>query len=311
MRRHPARSLLRSSRLLRVLVASAVAVLVPLGGAASLDAAQADGQARAVGRPTYLALGDSVAFGYRPGAVTTPAQYADPTGFVGYPEVLSGRYHVPVVNASCPGETTTSFLDASAQSNGCENSVGSPIGYRDLYPLHVDYAGSQLDFAVDYLRTHRHTGLVTIDIGANDLFLCQRTTASHCTSPADFGALLQRIRTNTDTILRALREDAGYDGRLVLLSYYSTDYTDPATTTGIATVNDALAAAARANEALVADGFAAMQQASLPTGQPCTAGLLIALPTGGCDVHPTRAGHEALADAVAAVAPKAAVASRR
>lgn len=305
----PARS--RSSRLVRALLASAVAVLLPLAAASSLDTARADGQGKAIGRPTYLALGDSVAFGFRPGAVTTPAEYADQGGFVGYPEVLSGRYHVPVVNASCPGETTASLLDASAQSNGCENSVGSPIGYRDLYPLHVDYAGSQIDFAVDYLRTHPHTGLVTIDIGANDLFLCQRTTASHCTSPADFGALLQRVRTNTDTILRTLREEGGYDGRLVLLSYYSTDYTDPATTTGIATVNSALAAAGQANGALVADGFGSMAQASLPSHQPCTAGLLIALPTGGCDVHPTLAGHEALADALAAVAPKGTVASRR
>jgi hypothetical protein len=38
----------------------------------------------------FLALGDSVAFGYRPPAVTPPAEYFDAANFVGYPEDLNG-----------------------------------------------------------------------------------------------------------------------------------------------------------------------------------------------------------------------------
>ena len=40
-------------------------------------------------------------------------------------------------------------------------------------------------YALKYLAVHRHTKLVTINIGANDAFLCQETTADHCTSPAE------------------------------------------------------------------------------------------------------------------------------
>jgi hypothetical protein len=50
----------------------------------------------------------------------------------------------------------------------------------------------------------------------------------------------------------------------------------------------------------VADGFTAFRLASLRSGgDPCAAGLLIALPGGGCDVHPTAAGHRVLAAALA------------
>src|SRR5580658_5501527 len=86
---------------------------------------------------TYLALGDSVAFGYVPSNATPPPNYNVPSSFIGYPEDLGRSLNLSVVNASCPGETTMSFLAVGAQSNGCENSVGSPIGYRTVYPLHV------------------------------------------------------------------------------------------------------------------------------------------------------------------------------
>src|SRR6266568_6468363 len=134
----------------------------------------------------YLALGDSVAFGYRPPAVTPPADYLDASNFVGYPEDLAAGIPLMLSNASCPGETTASMITAGAQSNGCENSVGSPVGYRTLFPLHVDYSGTQLSYAVSYLRSHPRTRLVTLDIGANVLSYAMRPppiTAPARTSP--------------------------------------------------------------------------------------------------------------------------------
>ncbi|CAN5696458.1 hypothetical protein BH10ACT10_BH10ACT10_27280 [soil metagenome] len=256
------------------------------------------------GQQGYLALGDSVPFGYRPGAVTTPAQYADESSFVGYPELLARRSPLRVTNASCAGETTASMISVTAQSNGCTNSLTSPFGYRDAYPLHTAYASrsqSQLDFAVAYLRSHRNTRLVTLMIGANDLFVCQKTTASQCTSAADFGGLLAQVSTNLDRILSTLRTDGGYAGAIDVVSYYSLDYTDPLQTGGIQALNAAIASVATSDGAAIADGFGSMKDASEPSLQPCTAGLLIALPTGGCDVHPTRTGQAALARAVAEV----------
>ena len=244
----------------------------------------------------YLALGDSVAFGYRPGAVTPRADYLNPANFRGYAEKYASLRGLRLANASCPGETTASMLTPGAQSNGCENSLGSPAGYRTSFPLHVGYPGTQLEYAVQYLRTHPDTRLVTLTIGANDLFLCQDTTPDHCTS--SFPAALGAVSRNLAAILGAVR--AHYRGDLALVSYYSLDYRDPAQVARVKAIDAALAQVTRRYHGFVADGFTAFRLASLRAGgDPCAAGLLISLPGGGCDVHPTAAGHRALAAALA------------
>ena len=50
----------------------------------------------------YLALGDSVAFGYRPPAVTPPADYLDASNFVGYPQDLATGIPLTLSNAPVP-----------------------------------------------------------------------------------------------------------------------------------------------------------------------------------------------------------------
>src|ERR1700722_14118844 len=75
---------------------------------------------------TYLALGDSVAFGLNdallpPDTSAVPA----PSEFIGFPTTLS--YLMPpynpnnLANASCPGETSGSFLNTSTPDNGCNS----------------------------------------------------------------------------------------------------------------------------------------------------------------------------------------------
>ncbi|EOD70453.1 SGNH/GDSL hydrolase family protein [Amycolatopsis vancoresmycina] len=247
----------------------------------------------------YLALGDSVAFGYRPGAVTPPSDYLNPANFRGYAEKYAALRGLRLANASCPGETTASMLRAGAQSNGCENSLGSPAGYRTAFPLHVAYPGTQIDYAVAFLRAHRDTRLVTLTIGANDLFLCQDTTPDHCTS--SFPAALEQVGRNLAAILGAVR--ANYRGELVLVSYYSLDYRNAAQVSQVKALDALLSRVTRRYHGAVADGFTAFRLASLRSGgDPCAAGLLIALPGGGCDVHPTAAGHRVLAAALAVAA---------
>ena len=248
---------------------------------------------------TYLALGDSVAFGYVPPQALPAPDYSRPRSFVGYPELLGRRLHERAVNASCPGETTASMLVAGAQSNGCENSLGSPVGYRTLYPLHVHYRGTQMQFALRYLKFNRHTRLITIDIGANDAFLCQETTVDQCSSPVEFAGVAAQITSNLGTILRDLRGQGHYRGRIVVLTYYSLSYSDPAQIQSTQALDSVIAGAATANGATVADGFAAFQAPSLASGgDPCAAGLLIKLPDGTCNIHPSRAGHRLLAKAI-------------
>jgi GDSL-like Lipase/Acylhydrolase family len=257
------------------------------------------------GYGTYLALGDSVAFGYVPSDATPQPDYFDPRSFVGYPEDVARALHLRVSNASCPGETTASMLVPGAQSNGCENSLGSSVGYRTLYPLHVQYRGTQMQYALRYLLTHRHTRLVTIDIGANDVFLCQEATKDACASPAEFEAVLHQIAVNLTVIYALIRGVAHYRGPLVALAYYSLTYSNPPSATEVALgeLNSVIASVTERFGGKVADGFAAFEGPSVASGgSACAAGLLIPVPPAGtCNIHPSHAGHLLLAQAIEAI----------
>jgi lysophospholipase L1-like esterase len=245
---------------------------------------------------TYLALGDSVPFGFR-GAATS--EFSDEDNFVGYPALVGDELGLDVVNASCPGETTASFLDTKAQSNGCDNSLDSGFGYRTAYPLHVLYESvdqSQLEFAVHTLTENEDVELVTLQIGANDAFICQRTTPSRCSDPADIQAVTLSVQANLGRILSTLRGEGGYDGQIVVVTYYALSYSD-VFTAATRVLDEGIAQVAEANGADVADGYAEFEpRASQSGGDSVAAGLV--LPN---DVHPTEDGQQLLADAVTAV----------
>ncbi len=251
----------------------------------------------------YLALGDSIAFGYRPPEVVPASDYYNPADFTGYPEDLGRTLGLAVVNAACPGETTDSMINTRAPSNGCErNATGGP-GYRPSLPLHVSYTGSQLDFAVGYLQQHPDTRLVSIGIGGNDLFRCQ-ALADGCRGAA-LSQTLAASTANLDLILATLRGQAGYQGTLVVVEYYAVNYGNLRFVRQIEALNAALAGAAGRYGATVADTFGAFLAASAGAGDDtCRAGLTIRIPGGGCDLHPTARGQQLLATAVErAIAP--------
>lgn len=282
------------AKFLAAVVAAGVTIVF---GAGSAAAGPVGGSSK---NGTYLALGDSVAFGYVPPNAVPAPDYLDPHSLVGYPELLAQQLDEHVANASCPGETSASMLVAGAQSNGCENSPGSPVGYRTLFPLHVGYEGTQMEYAIHYLEAHQHTDLVTIDIGANDAFLCQETTPDQCGSAGELAGVAAEITTNLGTIFHDLRDVAGYSGPIVVLSYYSLSYSDPATLADAEFLDSVLAAATAAHGGILADGFGAFQGPSAAFGgDPCAAGLLIKLPDGTCNIHPSPAGHALLAAAIA------------
>jgi lysophospholipase L1-like esterase len=259
-------------------------------GASSTSASAAPTSAR---EGSYLALGDSVPFGFRGGL---SAEYQDPTNFVGYPELVGKDLGGEVINATCPGETTASFLDATAQSNGCENLPGSDSGFRDNFPLHVAYDSPdqpQMQFALETLRRNDDVRLITVQIGANDAFVCQSTTAGRCESRAEYQAVGEAIQTNLGRILSTLRGDGHYDGRIVVVNYYALDYGSPLATAS-SLMHGVIAGVAAANGATVADAFTAFQKASSGSGgNAVTAGLV--LPN---DVHPSEQGQRLLADTV-------------
>jgi lysophospholipase L1-like esterase len=236
----------------------------------------------------YLALGDSVAFGYNP--IVFNSNPTDTDAYIGYPEVLSKH----VVNASCSGETSPSLI-AGPPDNGC-------AAFRSVAPLHVGYTGTQLAFAVAYIRAHPGTQLVTIDIGANDLFVLLRTcgTSTSCFA-AGFPVLLSALASNLTTIYGSLQA-AGFRGHLVALTYYLSNYNDQSAILAIGAINQVVTAVTTAFGGRVADGFAAFKPEAMEAGgDSCKAGLLIRLPTGGCDIHPSRLGRTLLARAIEAV----------
>jgi lysophospholipase L1-like esterase len=285
-----------------LLLVSACSSQAAVGGAhpTAAFARSAPPAAQVSGAPGYLALGDSIAFGYRP--LPTFAGYLNPARFTAYPEDVARALKLNLVNAACPGETTASMINTAAPSNGCETSAWGGLGYRTIAPLHVSYRGSQLSYAVLYLRQHPGTRLVTIGIGANDLFRCQDMTADHCAGP-DLSRTLAGVTANLDTILGALRNQAHYRYTLVVVTYYALDYGDPASLAPVEALNAALAGPAARYGARLADGFAAFRAASAQAGgDTCAAGLRIKLPSGRCDLHPTARGQQVLAAAVEAAA---------
>ena len=246
-----------------------------------------------------LSLGDSVGFGY----ITRAGHaYVNPTNFIGYPEHDSLLLNLDIANAACPGETSGSLLSAAAPDNGCR-------AFRSAFPLHVPYGSTQIAFAIEYLRHHRNVRVVTLGVGANDLFLLQRSCASNPTPTdcisAELPSVLTSISANVAEILADIR-NAGYGGEIVIVNYYSLDYSDAANTAVTKLLNQSLTSPAKAFDAVVADVFTAFQNAvANPAigGKACNAGLLNVNPQdptqATCDVHPSESGQRLIAVTIA------------
>ena len=171
-------------------------ILLILSSSVSLFAA--DG---AAGRP-YLALGDSVSFGF---ITNAGFEYVNPENFIGFPDYVGHALKLHTSNAACPGETSGSFLSSTAPDDGCRF-------YRSQVPLHVSHTSTQLDFAVSFLKSHPDTRLVSIGLGANDVLLFRTQCADDPTCIArGLPQVLAVVETNLATILGDLRA-AGFKG---------------------------------------------------------------------------------------------------
>jgi len=244
----------------------------------------------------YLALGDSVTFGYIDNA---GYEYFYPTNFVSYADYVGLLSRVDLVDAGCPGETTSSFISSTGPDNGCR-------AYRAAFPLHVAYGSTQLAFAVDFLRRHRGVRMVSINLGANDGILLEEQCNFDPTCIENgLPQVLATVAANMQTILADLRS-TGYRGTIIVVNYYSTDYSDPLQTTLTSELNQAIISSASNYNAQVADVFSAFQAAvsnPFAQGKTCVAGLLNnsnpATNPPTCDVHPSQSGHKLMAQVVA------------
>jgi lysophospholipase L1-like esterase len=255
----------------------------------------------------YLALGDSVTFGFSP-----LLDKSNASNFIGYPDIVAQRLNVEDVNPACSGEATGSFISMTGLDNACRP-------YRAFFPLHVSYTGTQLAFATNFLQNNPRTRLVTFMLDANDFFRVSTGTPgpppwppTGCYTPVLVTYFATCAVQNIKTIFKAIR-DTGYNGLLVVLTYYALDYSSaPGLFVTQGLLNKAMLTAGAQFGITVAHGFEAWQVAAAPFGgDSCKAGLLIVTNASPltCDVHPTPKGRDLLAgavvDAIAGTCPAA------
>lgn len=134
-------------------------------------------------KPNYLALGDSLAFGYSQQLFNENEKLgAPPTAFEhGYVNDYFATFKNmgSLTNNGCPGETTDSMIGNGPLGAAMASALGttgeSPCAYHKLgLPLHHEYGGgkSQLESALETIAAGANMGrpikTVTLDIGPND-----------------------------------------------------------------------------------------------------------------------------------------------
>jgi hypothetical protein len=147
----------------------------------------------------YVSLGTSLAAAVQADPATGENVVTD----VSYPsilaETLSGKIKkLRHVNLGCPEENSDTFIDGGI----CD------------YPR-----GSQLDEAVNFLRAHgKFTGLITIDLGANDALACFDGTVFDIEC---FFETVSRLSSNLAYVIQTIRDVAGPNVPIVGMDYYN------------------------------------------------------------------------------------------
>ncbi len=242
---------------------------------------------------SYLALGDSLAFGYSQAKFDELLPTVPPTDFeTGYVNDFGNVLklfdpRLRLVNDGCPGETTESFIHG-------------PCAYVDPdgFTLHHPYAGgpasSQLSDALAYLGAHPgRVNPVTIDIGANDALGliegCKEEPACVLAgAPGEFA----KIGGNLALILGQLRAAAPHAQIVVLGLYNPFGETLAGGDALTAKLNEVLAGVAASVGARFADPLPVFN----PPGalEAPTICLLTNMCTPLVDIHPTNLGYAVL-----------------
>lgn len=269
------------------LAALSIALLGVVFGA--VPAAAASGQYQAP-RQFYLALGDSLAFGFEQ-AKFTPGASAQ-TFDTGYVDDFAASIHtlrpdVGVINYGCPGETTSSYF------NGC--AWHAVFGL----PLHNTYATSQETAAIAFLSAHPgQVSPITIDLGANDaLGLIQHCNFDSACIDMGLPVVLQTIGTNLSRTLAELRA-AAPRSEIIVMQYYNPLYVvAPSTDALTGLLNSVIAAAAGPSGARLANAFPVINQnPAFPTEGLAVCGLTgMCFPAPGGDIHANDAGYALIA----------------
>ncbi len=235
----------------------------------------------------YLALGDSLAFGYQPN-FNWVSGYAN----VFFSDLQKhGVQHYD--NLACPGESIVSLIHG-----GCQYALLRKYLYN----------GPQLQEAVNYLHAHAgQVSPVTLDIGANDLIPDLNT--ANCSIKASWQNDLSMVNNNLKNVvlpqlIAAMTVNGRMTGDLILLNYYD-PYQDicPNTLANIQAFNQDLAADVSGRATLV-DVFSAFATSSTGTvsSSASASASHLCLYTWMCNktknIHPNQAGYRLMASAI-------------
>jgi lysophospholipase L1-like esterase len=275
---------------------------------------------------TYLALGDSLTYGYHQAQFASELKskgFVEPTTFEeGYVNDFGALLKVAnpklqIINEGCPGETTETLINGSGVPPQFGSfCAGGPTGTPFPYAfLHHPYAtGSQLSDALKVLSENHNVSPISLDIGANDVLqfirhTCGFPTTYTCTE-AQVAEEFGKIAGNVGYILGQLRAAAPNAQIVVIGNYnpYPTILPAPGGDKSQALLNQALAAV---TAKVPGASFTSVEPAfnpSLITGGPETQDIpTICAFTGMCpggtfnpaspeaDVHPTKLGYQVMA----------------
>lgn len=183
----------RFALLLGALLALAIIGAAPVGASAERGG-------------TYLALGDSV-----PAGTQQPLPFTDNA----YTNVLFSKLQKThgfddFVNLACPADDSNEVID------GDDGPNGGSLCYGEFAPFAFG-AQSQLEAAEAVLAADDDVRLITLTIGANDIFLCGDAPSEEC-----IAGVLGQWAVNVNQIIARLRA-AAPGVPIVAMNYYSPD----------------------------------------------------------------------------------------
>ncbi len=273
------------SRLIRIVASTAIILLLVF--VSPITASAASTSAGRVGpKAIYLALGDSLAFGFQPNNDFTHG-YADDVF-----HDLQSHGVTQYVNLACSGETTVTMI-----AGGCPTAL--------VIPRKFPYLGSQLQAAVNFLSAHRgQVSPVTLDIGVNEFLETLTVNGFNCAvNTTGTQQILAQVDFNLTHIIlpaltNAMRVNGQMSGDLFLLNYYDPFANQcPNFAPFLQEFNQHLAADAA--------GFATLVDVFTPFGGSTDPNPLICSYTWMCQnlifalgIHATTTGYQVMANAI-------------
>jgi lysophospholipase L1-like esterase len=275
-----------------------------LGSRANINAADA----ATTQKGFYLAIGGSSSLGFQPTGIPAHNGHRTSTGYANDLDATEEAKGISLTlrQVGCPGETAYTMMHAI---DACYKGVGG-----------------QMTASLNYLKTNKgETGLVTIDLGFNDVRACLLGALVNVAC-ADKGIV--NVRQDMPAVLRGLKAAAGPNVKFVGLLYedpFLEDYIVAGS--GITQANLTLTVIGELNQALtVAYTAVGIPMANVPgafktaainevplaghgdvpqnVASACALTWMCHAPPWGPDDHPNNGGYRVIANAIAATLPK-------